>query len=389
VNARRLAWLLSAVIVAAFVAWIANNTYWADTKVPMPLKGEALTNPFYAAQRLTEALGARAAHDRVLALPAPSAVIVLSAWNWNLSDRRREALESWVESGGRLVVDWTLLLGNDEVFEKWSGITWDLDLERLKKEEEEEEKEDERCRKLAEDGKATTYELCSSEGASYLTTRARPLWALRDEVGIQAVRVRVGRGTVTAINDAALFQYRTLFDGDHALLFVAATGLHRGDEVHFLSEANHPSLVALTWQHGGPAVVLGLALVGLLLWRDGVRFGPLAADPPSARRSLAEQIRGSGQFTLRHGGGESLHDACVRALDEAARNRIPGYMSLSTPERAAAVATLTGLDRDALAAAVFNPGTGRTSELRNAIALLEAARRRVLAEHTRSTYGTH
>ena len=39
----RLAWLGVLGVAIALVAWVANHTYWTDTQVPMPLKGEALT----------------------------------------------------------------------------------------------------------------------------------------------------------------------------------------------------------------------------------------------------------------------------------------------------------------------------------------------------------
>jgi hypothetical protein len=191
---------------------------------------------------------------------------------------------------------------------------------------------------------------------------------------------------VTVIN-ASPFCYRSLFEGDHARLFVAATELHRNDEVHFLSEDNHPSLIALVWVHGWPVVALALVGIALALWRGAIRFGPLAALPPAARRSLAEQIRGTGQFTLRHGGAESLHAACVHALDDAAKRRVPGYTNLTAAERADALARLTGFDTNALAAAIHHPGMRRGHELRSTIALLEDARRRTLAENTRP-YGT-
>jgi len=71
------------------------------------------------------------------------------------------------------------------------------------------------------------------------------------------------------------------------------------------------------WLFGKPLVVLTLLLIGLLLWRDSVRLGPLAAAPTRARRSLAEQIRGTGQFALRYGGGEALHAASARARRRA------------------------------------------------------------------------
>src|SRR5688572_14817358 len=106
--------LLVAIPLAALTWWIASNTYWADTTVPMLPKGEALRNPFYAVQRFAEALGARTARERALSIPPADAAIVLSAWHWSLSGERRQALERWVESGGRLVVDSDLMGGEDE-----------------------------------------------------------------------------------------------------------------------------------------------------------------------------------------------------------------------------------------------------------------------------------
>ena len=385
--------LFAAIVLAALVAWVASNTSWADTQVPMPLKGEALTNPFYAAQRFAEALGARTAWDRVLTTPSTDAVIVLSAWHWNLTAGRREVLERWVESGGRLVVLGTLAGGENE-FERWSGIV--REYQKLDRAEESADADDTFCGRFQEERNGTPsgesparlYSMCDLDGTSFLTSKRSVLWALRDASGIQAMRVAVGRGSATVVN-ATPFRGRSLFDGDHGWLFTAATEMRRGDDVHFMSEDAHPSLLALLWQHGAPVVVLTLALVALVLWRGGVRFGPLAAAPDAARRSLVEQIRGTGQFALRHGGANALHAACVRALDEAAARRVPSYASLSAGERAAALARFTGFDGDALAAAVQPDGERRSHELRNTIALVEAVRRRTLIEHTRFSHGTH
>src|SRR5438034_1401435 len=377
--------------LVSLIAWVANHTSWEDTQVPMPPNGQALTNPFYVVQRFAEALGAHTAWDRVLAPPPTGSVIVLSAWHWNLSSGRREALERWAESGGRLVIDRTLAGGESE-FERWSGIVRghrDLDRTQFAA------ADHQLCGRFQEEqngipssgSSETLYLICELDVGSFLTTRKSAVWALRDASGIQALRVEVGRGSVTVIN-ATPFRERSLFEGDHVWLFVAATEMRRGDEVHFMSEDAHASLLALLWQHGAPVVVLTLALVALVLWRGGVRFGPLAAAPVAARRSLVEQIRGTGQFALRQGSGDSLHAASVRALDEAAQRRVPVYASLTASERAAALARLTGFDRDALARAVRHGRVRRSHDLRGTIALVETARRRTLMKHTRSSHAT-
>jgi hypothetical protein len=386
-------WVLVVLALAAMTYWIAENSEWVEIKVPMPPKGEALRNRFYAAQRLAETLGAKTtAHDALAVLPSDS-VLVLAGWHWTLTASRRLTLEQWVESGGRLVVVGPLA-GGDAEFTAWAGIAR-LEPRTVNSSERDTADEDPCGSYLEERGgsppapsEAKARWLCNFDTESNLIARRRADWALRGPGLLQAMRTTVGRGRVTVINSSTAFSYRSLFDGDHGWLFVAATDLRRGDDVHFLSEADHPSLLALLWRHGGPIVVLSLAIVGLMLWRSSARFGPLAAPEETARRSLAEQIRGTGLFALRHGGGESLHAATVHALEDAAKRRIPGYAGLPAADRAAALARLTGFDRDALAAAVHHGGLRSPHGLRGTIAFLEAARRQVLIKHARSVDGT-
>jgi hypothetical protein len=370
------------VAVVLLIVWVARNSYWAEVTMPLPPKGEALTNPFYAAQRFAEALGAHTVRDRQLGAPRSDAVIVLSAWNWSLSHTRRQALERWVESGGRLVVDRTVIDGEDD-FERWSGI---VEAERERGAGTSARRTADRCVPLREEHRSaaaspgrSTYDVCSVDEAWSLTSERNATWSLRGASGIQAIRVPVGRGSVTMIN-ANPFRYRYLLDGDHARLLVAATQLQRADEVHFLSEDNAPWLLTLAWQHGAPVITMLCVIVALALWRGVIRFGPLAAPDHAARRSLAEQIRGTGRFALLHGGGESLHAACVRALDEAVRRRLKTYSGLGIDDRAEALASITGFNKNALAAAIQPHSTsGGSSELRRTIAFLETARRHILS----------
>jgi hypothetical protein len=207
-----------------------------------------------------------------------------------------------------------------------------------------------------------------------------------DADGVQALRISIGQGSVTVVNGYP-FTHGQLLKGTHASLFVAATQLHSGDHVHFFTDQDHASLLALTWRFGAPVVVLLLGALVLALWRAAPRFGPTMASPESARRSLAEQIRGTGQFLLRVGDGPALHAATVRALLAAATRRISAFSSLSSVERIKRLAHATGFPADALAAALNHTGARRGHELHSAIALLEAARREILRNDNGSTHG--
>jgi hypothetical protein len=367
----------------AFFAWIGSNLERVERTVPVGLRGEAATNPFYAAIRLSEALDASAQWDHVLA--ARDSVIVLSSWNWTLSQQRRQRLERWVEAGGRLVVDDTLI-GDLDLFEKWSGIGEsydDEDSDEARKRPDPAQREmlgrflEPDCQPVYEDGGKRGFEVCGLVQGRSLTT-SRPIeWALRVDDSIQALRVAVGRGSVTAINGSP-FVRREFLREDHPQVFVAATQLQRGDRLSFLTEQDQGSIFRLLWRYGAPVVLLMAGLVVLALWRSSLRFGPMTAPAETARRSLAEQIRGTGQFALRFGGGHSLHAATVRALRDAAIRRFPNFDRMPSEERVSVLAKATGIAAAELGPALNFSGPRSTHELRNSIAALEAARRRLL-----------
>jgi hypothetical protein len=403
----------AAVVIAGFIVWFCSHLRFTQTQVPLPLKGEAVTNPYYAAIRLAEQLHAKAAWERIFRVPATNSVVLLSNWNWSLSHTRRERIEKWVADGGRLVVD-NSLVGGAEEFEKWSGVTRvdreadaddpkSSDDESSENENDDDAKQDdkkrkrhpnsrerrliaqfisEECDSLTEDGSKRTLSVCGIDKSVALSSSRKLLWALRDDRKIEALRVAVGRGSVTVLN-VSPFRYRDFFQGDHPSLFVAATQLHHGDDVFFFTEEDHASLLALTWRYGAPVVLLLAALVVLALWRNTSRFGPLAAVPEKARRSLAEQIRGTGEFTLRFGAGRALHAAVVRALREAAIRRLPAYDRMTPEERVAALAKLTGVLASELEPALDHSGARSPHELRNVIAVLETARRRLTTKKTK------
>jgi hypothetical protein len=391
-NRQRLVIFIALIALGAIGYFVARNSYWTEEKVPTPMKGEALRNPFYAAQRFAEALGAHTDWRRVLGtLPASNSVIVLSAWHWDLIDDRNRALKAWVQAGGRLVADRSLI-GAEKDLERWAGVTRSYKEKKHKKPGEDDHDEDEdedNCSLLEvqvhERGgtpQPASYSICNVDLASHLQSKETPTWAVSNDSGMQAMRLPIGRGSFTLVN-ATPFKNDLLRDGDHARLFAAATQLRRGDSIYFISDDESESLVRIMWRYGAPVIMLFLGLVALALWKGSARFGPLAATPEMARRSLGEQIRGTGSFTLRFGGGQALHGAAVRALFEAARRRIVNFDGLPTDQRLAALARAARLDEGTLSQAVNYSGPRRPGELRNTLALLESARRTILKRDER------
>jgi hypothetical protein len=405
-------WIISAALlgVVGLVGWwIANNTYWSEAVVPTPLRGEALNNPFYAAQKMAEALGATAERRQSLGtLSAHDSIVVLTNWHWSVIERRRKQLEAWVHAGGRLILDQSLVGGESEL-KTWSGLelTYPKDEDDADDEKEaagdagsEPKDEDnfELNSKYPSSGRCGTllasyspkssdlrdsYSVCHMAWGSYISSSRPVFWALHNSDGMQASRIEIGAGSVTLLN-AKPFGNRDLTQVDHSLLFVAITQLKRSDHVVFLSEEEHPGLLTLIWLNGKPVVLLAALLIAVALWRGAVRFGPLIAPTEIARRSLAEQIRGTGLFILRYGGSQTLHAAVLRAIDEAARHRVVNYSRLSSGERVAALARIATLDADKLGTAFHYSGNRSTHELQQTIATLETVRRALLQSNSRA-----
>ena len=239
------------------------NTYWADTKVPMPPKGEALTNPFYAVQRFAEALGARThmgscAHRAAGRLGDRALRLALGPER-EPARRRSSAGSSRRPAGGRRDAGRRrarirALVGHRPRV-PGTGRRRGAGGSRSTRS---------RAGQFQEEQNGIRQRVTTASCRCATSTACRSSRAQGPRCGLSAIgpafrrcASQVGRGSVTVIN-ATPFRERSLFDGDHGRLFVAATELRRGDEVHFLSEDDHPSLLALLWQYGAPVVVLSL-----------------------------------------------------------------------------------------------------------------------------------
>ncbi len=394
--------LLALALLAGLALWVASRTEWVDVLVATRPRGEAETDNFYAAKQLLRRLGARvSAPDNLDRFPPPGATLVLVSPQWNLFPERDAQLKRWVEGGGHLVLPNFTWFGDE--------IEW-VPISQLRRKVEDDDKATNPrpaaasapafvprptvlvgpsnepkniCPPLQETtelpgafGAARSYRLCSVVAFTNLQAKQAAQWSVNDAHGAQLLRVGVGRGSVTALNTYNLLDNGSLFAADHALAVVAALRPGAGREIWFVVNEARDALPLWLWQRAGPAIALGLLALALALWRGAMRFGPLAPQPPLARRSVAEQIRGTAAFVLRRGGAPLLA-ASRRALDKAARKRLPGLDRMGLGERAAAIAKAVDLPAEALQRALDTRLAPTRRELPDRLALLETARRRL------------
>ncbi len=385
------------VAVALLGAWLAHKTSWEEVQVPSPLRGAARSNQFYAMEKLVALLGARSVREAYFSPPPTSDAIYLSNWNWDLAEGRRRQLEQWVEAGGRLVMDDSVYWYDDEHFTSWSGIDYEqLKLDKEERKERERLAREDGCLSLSQRGQdfiagtpgGREFVVCNLHDETVLKTTRAVKWALGDEDGLRALRVASGSRQPDAAAVGRALQLAPAAAAGPGCAVRIGTQLRAGNLLHILTEQDYPSLLALGWRFGWPAVVLAALALLLALWRNATRFGPLLPAAVPARRSLAEQIRGVGRFALRHGGGSALHAASRRALERVARRHIPAFDSLRGAARVAALANAAGIDAPDLALALHPPDAAGPRHLVAAIVQLETVRRRILSQPTGRIHGS-
>jgi len=381
-------------VLAGIGVWIARNTYWDQTDEFTPPRGAAAEDPYYSLERFAQGLGVKTRQVPTLEkLPPANGVLIYGfAAAGAASPERLRALEHWVEAGGRLLVPASALYSS-KALRSWAAVSLAQQapatrpISTIPGAASAARPPDCAFYSVQVDGvdSGKTLSECEVGGALEYTGPRKPVWSLRASNGFHALRVPVGRGTLAVIDREFIYDNQGLLRGDHARLLVALAPLQSGDLLWIVNPKSAEPLLHLLWRLAAPAILaFGLA-AGFAIWRHWPRFGPAVPVTPAARRSLAEQLRAHARFAARTGRLSGLRRAQVRALEEAARRRIPAYAADSAGERVQALALASGQSAAALATALADQPLGGAGAEGAAILLLERARRSLL--HPSATHG--
>jgi hypothetical protein len=415
--------------------WVYSNLEWEETTVPVPVKGPARTNNLLAAERLAARLGSTTESTfgiqgalQLLGggiagkLPDPAnTVLILPTQRRTFIPRHDEALREWVKTGGHLIaVTYTLEEDGDRPdpllrdfgFRQFRTALGEKSKPKPPKDEDEEseqEAEERRKReaaKRAEDllkklpGYRKREEKCWAVRESgtlsprfpaglevlcaYFDPRFRlegnreVLWSVGSDHGVHALTLAHGKGKVTVLTDYQLLQNDLIGKADHADLFAAMAGFNdsgkKPSHIFLMPREEYDGILALTWRYAWPVVCMIVLLVLLALWRWGARFGPVYAAKSTARRSLAEHVRASGEFLFRHGQSTTLWRATLDAARRRAERVLPRATFANDDAYLAALAARSGIDAGHLRTVFLAAHPPAAEQFANSIATLNQLR---------------
>lgn len=339
--------------------------------------GEARWDPYLACRRFLTEMGVPTEVRRDLKeLPPPGSLLLISGGESMFSEADAERLLAWVEEGGRLLAPFDHVLLGD------LGLDVpDTELESETETESDGELDGE-IRLASRLGAEHRLQLSSSarvvpmaEGLETSFTASVP-----SEEGFVLVRFDRGLGWVTVFADLDLFSNARIGELEHAsFLWSLVTVAGQPSGAALVYGVDRPSLGSLIWQHGWAAVVSLSILVGMTLWRRGVRFGPVLPEPPRERRSLLEHIRATADYLWRQAEVGRLVASARQGVLKRAGVRFPDFSQLPSQaklERLAVACEVSVADLSwALGSQLEEQGKAAAAQMLRRLQLLEKVRR--------------
>ncbi|QRY79431.1 DUF4350 domain-containing protein [Pseudomonas sp. PDNC002] len=187
----------------------------------------------------------------------------------------------------------------------------------------------------------TDYHLFDSKNLAYA-------WANSGDA-THLLQLQQGQGLVTVLTDNWIWQNGQLDAYDNAWLLWYLT---QDSAVTLVYRADGASLFTLLARYFPQALAAGLLLLALVLWRNGLRQGPLQPNPDRSRRQLEEHLRAGADFILRHRGQLALLQGLQRDVMRRARQRQPGFDRLPVAEQWQVLGRMTRMPTSAISQAM-------------------------------------
>ncbi|SEJ32406.1 protein of unknown function [Azotobacter beijerinckii] len=321
-----------------FGAWLLGRLQPYREIVERGPTPQARANPYLAAELFLRRQGLDVRRGGGLeALPARpdgAQTLLLLGEREHMTPRQAERVLAWTAAGGRLV------FVAERLWDEKAGRSGDLLLDGLGIQQylsaelaigeprDGDRRRAELARFYLQNEKTPAYLAFDTAFHLYDSRHRTYAWANSGEA-THLLQVHHGRGTVTVLSDAWIWENPNIGDHDHAWLLWY---LSRDSQITLVHRVAGEGLATLLLRHF-PAALLALALLaGGLLWRAGLRRGPPLPAARPARRQLEEHLRADADFLLRRGGQASLLQGLQQDIRRRAGHRELRFAEL--PEEA-------------------------------------------------------
>jgi hypothetical protein len=309
--------LLAGLLMLVFAVIVGIDAYQKIKRQPGPPSTYNAASAGYKALYLwLRAIGvpAKRWESPLTELPRGAEVLLMLSPRLGPGPGELKALETWVRSGGTLVlVSWPW-----NAFAKQFGFEMKMSVQGQQKEEQ----------ILSFQpgpyirGRRT---IMSSLHPGIDSTKPEAIVHVRDAFGNLIMAVEEGKGRVIMVADPSLFSNLDLREGDHARLALDLLLTHLGQGLLLIDEYHQgygrvTSVAAYVFQSEALVPLLQVLVLVLLLWAAaGRRFGPARPMPRETERSSMEYVRAMAHLFQRVKARRLALESVLRWFDEETR----------------------------------------------------------------------
>lgn len=376
-DASRAPWLRPLLLVFVLLALLALSGRPQFHLAPgrPDFDSERYRNPYLLLGKLATELGSEVNTSQRFETIPPTPVpgqdtLWLSVPGRMISVAQADALQAWVESGGRLVLAPLTpeLWETDPLLARFGVSLWEAD------DEEVEEYLGPAGDRPSIFSQGFFYDWDGESSVSAAFDPAQGIvtddpdaghgeWLLCDPVNCHAWRLTPGDGEVVVLTGAFAFDNDNLTSFDHAFIATRLLGSAPGTRLTIIHGETVPSLFVLLRTHA-PFALLALA-AAILLWilAAGTRFGPLRDDAVPARRRLGEHVAAAGRWYVRHGHHRRLWQAVHDDFRRTLHRRHPQAQGMNDEDLAVLIAGHAGIEPQQVHAALAVPGSSKDTDI--------------------------
>ena len=354
--------LLALLVVGAvglLLTWFLTSYERVETEVEVGPQGEAARNPYLAAARLLEELGADLRDmDDLARLRRPDeqltqrGTLLLPIERRFMRAPQVESLRSWVRGGGHLIVVATA--DEDDAPKDLLLEPFGLEIRAGSAERFD----------WSPDSEADTHHATFRTGTRLLRGEAAPLWSMGVTDGLDAaLQLRVGDGRLTILGSDFFMTNDGLgVDDNAALLWWLVRHQHSEGPVWLVRAAHPDGLLSLLVGRAWRALFALCVLLFFGIWAVARRFGPVRDGIAPPRRSLLEHLDATADFLWRMGRSELLVESVRGSVRRQAAQRIAGFGRLDHAEQLRYLAERAALEPAAVHRALsIEPGRDRAA----------------------------
>ncbi|RYY73531.1 MAG: DUF4350 domain-containing protein [Gammaproteobacteria bacterium] len=190
--------------------------------------------------------------------------------------------------------------------------------------------------------------------------------------GTHLIQFLNGKGMITVVSDASIWDSQQLARKDHGVL-LRALGFHQKSLI--LYGIAMPPITTLAWTHFPEFIISFLLLLILCVWCVATRVGPVQSVNSIDRRSIINSILGAASYQHRRRKYSKLLEPLIADIHTLAKRQLHGFAIADTEKKEKLLSDHTGMSQKNINQLLNPHAVGDDQSFQAAVTLLREIRK--------------